>query len=137
MIIYSFLPSLISMARMKPTAGKHVCVLPRRNAVPTVSQSDGQNASYFSRTLQTVFLALGFSELPLFIRTPKLLRGNSYLWRVCVVIYKRPRTNRIHHIHQVVEAPAPRWTFEEGMREAAREPLSILRHEADEQMTRS
>jgi hypothetical protein len=37
----------------------------------------------------------------------------------------------------VVEAPAPRWTFEAGTREAAREALAILRHEADEQMAHS
>jgi hypothetical protein len=34
------------------------------------------------------------------------------------VIYKRPTTDRIHHIHQVVEASTPRWTFEGSMREA-------------------
>jgi hypothetical protein len=101
------------------------------------SHSDGQYASYFSRTLWTVLLALGSSEPPLFIRTPRLLHGNSYLWRVRVVIYERPMTHRIHRIRQVVEAPAPRWTFEAGMREAAREALVFLRHEADEQMTHS
>jgi hypothetical protein len=46
-------------------------------------------------------------------------------------------TDRICCIRQVVEAPAPRWTFEAGMREAAREALVILRHEADEQMAHS
>jgi hypothetical protein len=46
-------------------------------------------------------------------------------------------THRIHRIRQVVEAPAPRWTFEAGMREAAREALVFLRHEVDEQMTHS
>jgi hypothetical protein len=79
-----------------------------------------------------VLLALGSSEPPLFIGTPRILRGNSYLWRVRVVIYERPMTDRIWHILQVVEAPAPRWTFKAGMREAAREALAILRHDADE-----
>jgi hypothetical protein len=125
------------MARMKLTARKHVRVPPRRNTVPTESHSDGQDASYFPRTLRSVLLALGSSEPPLFIRTLSLLRGNSYLWRVCVVIYKRPTTDRIRHICQVVEAPAPRWMFEVGMREAAREALVVLRHEADEQMAQS
>jgi hypothetical protein len=46
-------------------------------------------------------------------------------------------TNRIHRIHHVVEAPAPRWTFEAGMREAAHEALAILRHEVDERMLHS
>jgi hypothetical protein len=35
-------------------------------------------------------------------------------------------TDRIYHIRQVVEAPAPRWTFEAVMREAGHEELAIL-----------
>jgi hypothetical protein len=84
-----------------------------------------------------VLPALGSSETPLFIGTPRLLRGNSYLWRVRMVIYKRPTTDRIPRIRQVVEAPALRWTFEADLREAAREALTILRHEKDEQMAQS
>jgi hypothetical protein len=42
------------------------------------------------------------------------------------VIYERPVSDRIHRIHQVVEAPAPRWTFEAGMREADHEALVVL-----------
>jgi hypothetical protein len=53
MVIYSFLPSLIKMARMKLVVRKHV---------HAESHNDGQNASYFTRTLQTVLLALGSSE---------------------------------------------------------------------------
>jgi hypothetical protein len=94
--------------------------------VPTESRSDGQDAGYFPRTLQTVLLALGSSEPPLFIGTPRLLRGNSYLWCVRVVIYERPTTDHIHRIRQVVKAPASRWTFNAGMREAVREALFIL-----------
>jgi hypothetical protein len=118
-------------------ARKHVRASPCRNAVPTESHSDGQDDGYFLRTLRTVLLALGSSEPPLFIDTPRLLRRNSYLWHECVVIYEGPMTNCICHIHQVVEAPALRWTFEAGMREAAREALAVLRHEADEQMAHS
>jgi hypothetical protein len=92
-------------------ARKHVCGPPRRNAVLMESHSDGQDAGYFPRTLWTVLLALGFSEPPLFIGTPRLLRGNSYLWHVRVVVYERRSTDDIRHIHQVVEAPALRWTF--------------------------
>jgi hypothetical protein len=73
-----------------------------------------------------MLLALGSSEPPLSIRISRLLHGNLYLWRVCVVSYKSPTTDRIHRIRQVVEAPALRWTFEEGMREAAREALVVL-----------
>jgi hypothetical protein len=112
-------------------------VPPHRNVVPTESNSDGQNAHYFSWTLWTVLLALGSSEPWLFIRTPTLLSGNSYLWRVRVVIYRRPTIDRIHHICQVVEAPVPTWTFKAGMREADREALTVLWHEADEQMAHS
>jgi hypothetical protein len=106
------------MARM------HVRVPPCRNVVSMAS--DGQDAGYFLMTLRTVLLALGSSEPLLFIGTPRLLHGNSFLWRVRVVIYERPTTDRIGRIHQVVEAPTPRWMFEAGMREAAREALAIL-----------
>jgi hypothetical protein len=118
-------------------ARKHVRAPQRRDVVPTEAHSDGQDASYLLRTLRTVLLALGSSEPPLFIRTLRLLCGNSYLWRVCVVIYERPTTDRIHRIRQVVVAPAPRWTFEAGMREAPREALVVLCHEAGERMAHS
>jgi hypothetical protein len=113
-------------------ARKHVCAPPCRNIVPTESHSDGHDVGYFPRTLRAVLLALGSSEPPLFIGTPRLLRGNSYLWHVRVMIYERPMADHIRRIRQVVEAPAPRWTFKAGMREAAREALVVLRHEADE-----
>jgi hypothetical protein len=118
-------------------ARKLVRVPPRRDAVPMESHSDGQEAGYFSRTLRTMLLALDSSEPPLFIGISRLLRGNSYLWHVRVVIYERSTTDRIQRIRQVVEAPAPRWTFEAGMREAAHEALVVQRHEADEQMAHS
>jgi hypothetical protein len=81
-----------------------------------------------------VLQSLGSSEPPLFIGTLKLLRGNSYIWCVRVVIYRRPTPDCIRRIRHVVEDPALRWTFEAGMREATHEGLSILRHEVDEQM---
>jgi hypothetical protein len=87
-------------------ARKHVRMPPRRDAVPTESHSDGQEAGYFLRTLRTVLLALGSSEPPLFIGIPRLLFGNSYLWHVCVVVYERSTTDRIRCIRQVVEPPA-------------------------------
>jgi hypothetical protein len=79
-----------------------------------------------------VLLVLGYSEPPLYIRTLRLLHGNSYLWHVRVVIYERPTTDRIRHSRQVVEASTPRWTLKACMREASREALAILQHEADE-----
>jgi hypothetical protein len=84
-----------------------------------------------------MLLALGSNKPLLFIGTSRLLRGNSYLWRVCVVIYKRLTTDRIHLIRQVVEAPSPRWTFEAGMREVVHEALAVLRHESDERVAHS
>jgi hypothetical protein len=93
------------------------------------SHSDGQNAGNFPRTLRTVLLALGYSESPLFVGVLRLLRRNSYLWCVCVIIYERPTTVHIHRIHHVIKATTPRWTFKGGMREAAQEALALLPHE--------
>jgi hypothetical protein len=73
-----------------------------------------------------MLLALGYSETPLFVGVPRLLHRNSYLWCVCVILYERPTTDHIRRIHHVVEATTPRWTFEVGMREAAREALVLL-----------
>jgi hypothetical protein len=75
--------------------------------VPTESHSDGQRAGYFSRTLRTLLLVLGYSEPPLVVGVPRLLRGNSYLWRVRVIIYERPMTDHIHRICHMVEASIP------------------------------
>jgi hypothetical protein len=102
--------------------------------MPTESNSDGQNVGYFPRTLRIVLLALWYSEPPLFIGVMRLLRENSYLWHVRVIIYERPTTDHICRIRHVVEATTPRWTFEGGMRKAAREALALLQHEAEEQM---
>jgi hypothetical protein len=114
------------MARAKLTARKHVHTLPHRNAMPTESHSNGQRAGYFSRTLRTLLLALGYSEPPLFIGVLRLLHRKSYLWCVHVIIYERPMTDHIRRIHHVVEATTPRWTFKGGMREVAREVLALL-----------
>jgi hypothetical protein len=121
----------------KLIARKHVRALPRRNIMPTESHSNGQRVGYFSSTLQTLLLALGYSEPPLFVGTSRLLHGNSYLWRMHVIIYERPTTDHVHHIRQVVEASTPRWTLEGGMRGATWEALVVLRQEADEQIEHS
>jgi hypothetical protein len=116
---------------------KHVRAPPRQNAVPMESHSNGQHAGYFLRTLQTLFSSLGYGEPPLFIGTLRLLRGNSYLWHVHVVIYKKSTTDHIRRIRQVIHASALRWAFEGGMMDAAREALAVLRYEEDEQMEQS
>jgi hypothetical protein len=105
---------------------KHVHAPPRRNAVPMESHRNGQRAGSFPRTLRTLLLARGYSEPPLFVGIPRLLHGNSYLWRVCVIIYERPTTDHIRRICDVVETTTPRWTFEGGMREAEWEALALL-----------
>jgi hypothetical protein len=110
----------------KLTARKHVRAPPHRDVVPTESHSDGQQAGYFLRTLRTLLLAPGHSEPLLFIGTLRMLRGNSYLWYVHVIIYERPTTDHIRRIHQVIEASTLRWTFKAGMREAAQEALAVL-----------
>jgi hypothetical protein len=79
----------------------------------------------------------GYSESPLFIGVPRLLHGNSYLWCVRVIIYKRPTTNHIHCIRHVVKATSPRWMFKGGVGEAAQEALAFLRHEVEDQMEHS
>jgi hypothetical protein len=114
------------MARVKLTTRKHVRTPPCRNVVLTESHSDGQDVGYFPRTLWTVVLALGYSEPPLFIGVPRMLRGNSYFWRVHVIIYERPTTDHIRRIRHMVKATTPRWTFEGGKREAAQEDLTLL-----------
>jgi hypothetical protein len=136
MVIYYRLLLFLD-GKSEATARKHVRAPPRRNVVLMVSHSDGQNDGYFPRTLRTVLLTLGYSEHLLFVSVPRLLRGNSYLWRVRVIIYECPTTDRIHRIRHVVETTTPRWTFEGGMREAAREALALLRYEAEEQMEQS
>jgi hypothetical protein len=114
------------MARAKLTVRKHVRASLCRNVVPTESHGDGQNAVYLPRTLRTMLLALRYSEPPHFIGVPRLLRGNSYLWHVHVIIYERPMTDHICRIRHVVEATTLKWTFEGGMRGAAREALALL-----------
>jgi hypothetical protein len=106
------------MARAKLTAREHIRAPPHRNAVPMESHSDGQCVGYFVRTLQTLLLVLRYSEPLLFISVLRLLCGNSYLCHVRVIMYERPTTDHIRHIHYVVEATTPRWMFEGGMREA-------------------
>jgi hypothetical protein len=67
---------------MKLTVRKHVRAPSRRSAMPTETHNDDQCAGYFPRTLWTLLLALGYIEPPLFVNVPRLLCGNSYLWRV-------------------------------------------------------
>jgi hypothetical protein len=83
----------------KLIARKHVCAAPHRNVVRMETHSDGQHAGYFPRILWTLLLALGYSEPPLFIGILRLLHGNSYLWRVCLIIYEWLTTDHIRRIH--------------------------------------
>jgi hypothetical protein len=121
----------------KLTTRKHINTPPRQNAMPTESHNDCQLAGYFPRTLWTLLRSLGYGEPPLFIKTPRLLRRNTYLWHMRVVIYEKSMTDRVHRIHQVIEVVAPRWIFEGGFLDAAREGLAVLCHEEDYQMEHS
>jgi hypothetical protein len=121
----------------KLTTCKHVHAPPRQNVIPTESHSDGQFTGYFMRTLRTLLQSLGYEEPPLFVGTPRLLRGNTYLWHVRVVLYERLTIDHIHHIRQVIEASSLRWTFKGGIRDTACQALATLRHEEDDQMEHS
>jgi hypothetical protein len=46
-------------------------------------------------------------------------------------------TDRVRRIHQVIEVVAPRWIFEGGFLDTAREGLAVLCHEEDYQMEHS
>jgi hypothetical protein len=46
-------------------------------------------------------------------------------------------TDRVRRTRRVIEATAPRWTFEGGIRDAARQALVVLRHEEDDQLEHS
>jgi hypothetical protein len=105
--------------------------------MPTESHGDCQLAGYFPRTLRTLLRSLGYGEPPLFIETARLLRGNTNLWHVRVVIYEKSMTDHVRHIHQVIEVIASRSTFEGGILDTAREGLAILCHEEDYQMEHS
>jgi hypothetical protein len=52
-------------------------------------------------------------------------------------LYERSTTDRIRNIHQVIEAAAPRWTFEGRICDAAGQVLAALRHNEDDQMEHS
>jgi hypothetical protein len=105
--------------------------------MPTDSHNDGRRASYLLRTLQTLHLSLGFDKPTLFVGTPRLFCGNSYLWHVRVIIYERHMTGRICLIRLLIEASTLRSMFEGGMKDDAQEALAILRHEEDDQMEHS
>jgi hypothetical protein len=83
----------------KLMARKHVCTPPHRDVKPTESHNDGQSTGYFLRTLRMLVLLLGYSEPSLFDGTPRLLRGNTYLWHVWVVLYDRSTIDRMRCIH--------------------------------------
>jgi hypothetical protein len=103
----------------KLTAHKHVCVLLHRNRVPTELYSDRQLAVYFLRTLWKLLRSLGYGEPPLFIGTPSLLQGTTYLWNIWVMMYEKLFTYHICRTRQVMEATAPRMLYEASIQDAA------------------
>jgi hypothetical protein len=118
----------------KLTARKHIRMPTHQNVMPTETHNDGQLTGYFPSSLWLLLQSLGYGKPSLFIRTLRLLRRNTYLWHVQVVLYQTLTTDRICRIRQVIEAAAPRWTFEGGIRDAARQALAALCHVEDDQM---
>jgi hypothetical protein len=54
-----------------------------------------------------------------------------------VVIYEKSTTDRICHTHQVIEAAAPRMSFNAGIVDAAQQTFVALHHKEDNQMEHS
>jgi hypothetical protein len=100
----------------KLMARKHVHALSHRNVVPTESHSNGKNVGYFSRTLWTVPVTLGYSEPLLFIRTPRLPHGNSCLWHVSYPVFiPKPSTHHMHDPGSIVPHIRPKVFTENQM----------------------
>jgi hypothetical protein len=121
----------------KLTAHNNVRAPPHWNHVPTESHSDGQLARYFPKTMWKLLRSVGYGELLIFVRTPRLLQGTTYLWNVWVVMYEKLTTDRICCIHQVIKSAASRMSFEAGIRDAACQALATFHHEEDDQMEHS
>jgi hypothetical protein len=81
--------------------------------------------------------SLGYGKPLLFIGTPRLQQGTTYLWDVQVVLYERSTTDRIHCIRNVIEADAQRWTFEGVICDAACQTLAALCHKENDQLEHS
>jgi hypothetical protein len=105
-----------------------------RNQAPQESYSDGRHAGYFMRVVRTLLRSPGYYEAPLYIVTPTLPCSSTYVWNVCVVLYKKATTDHICRTHQVHEVADPRATLRAGIRDAARGGLTVLHHEEDETM---
>jgi hypothetical protein len=132
MVMYSCLHSIFYMIHGKLTARKHVHVSPRRNQEPSESYSDGQCASYFSRTLRKILRSLGYNEASLFIGTPPLLHRTTYIWNVRVVLYEKATTDHISCTRQVHGVVTPMTTPETGMWDATRQAMVVLCHEEED-----
>jgi hypothetical protein len=84
------------------------------------SYSDEYLAQYFLRILWKLLRSLGYGKLLLFNRILSLLQGTTYLWNIWMVMYEKSTTNHICRTQQVIDAAAPRMSFEAGIRDAAR-----------------
>ena len=130
------------MARGKLTARKRALVpppvIPRGvhwAAQPVIkAHSSGLHAGYLPNALEYMLRGLGYDDTPIYFgeRTP--LRHSGYAWRVRVVIFKKPEEEYVSIERATYYAPAPRATFEDGIRDAAREALARIRQEMDEEL---
>jgi hypothetical protein len=125
------------MARGRLTACKHVRMPPPRRERLQESYSDGRHVGYFPRTLGELLRSLGYHAALLYVGMSTLLRGSTFVWNVHVVLYERATTDRIRRTSQIHEATAPRATFEAGIRDAARQALTVLHHKEDDTMDHS
>ena len=125
------------MARRRLTARKRVVVPPQpvldeewkeQQPVEMMSHGDGH---YFPDTLWRVQQGLGYHHRPEYvgIRTP--VADGSYRWSVSVRMFERITTDGLRRVRRIHQATAPRSTFEEGMKDAARQALAVLRHEEE------
>jgi hypothetical protein len=69
----------------------------------------------------------GYHNVPLYFGKQTTLRSKGNMWEVHVVLYEKPMTDKICHIHRIHHASAPRATFNAGIWDAAREAPMALR----------
>jgi hypothetical protein len=96
---------------------------------PSESHGDGRTVGYFPRELRSLLYTLDYHAEPLYVGKKTPLHNKGYKWEVHVVLYEKPRGTRERHVHRVHDASALRATFVVGIRDAARQPLMVLRHQ--------
>ena len=130
------------MARSRLTARKRVLVPPQRiqpganwASQPVIrAESNGLHAGYFPLTLKKLLSGLGYHDAPTYFGKRMPLRYHGYIWRVWVETYEQPTSNHTRIVRKTYYASSARATFEDGIRDAAREALARIRYEMDEEL---